>query len=167
MKFSQTELYFSLKMFCLFSVINFKPTNFSNLIQLADVAAEKTQQTLIAGIEKFDTANLKHTETQEKNPLPDKEGECPKTIRVFVHSRHILHLFSLSLLQRSSKKKATRATSWALKTLIRPISNTPRPVKRTFCQPKKVRTFFAVANNKRWLMPFFSFAVIAAEKISA
>lgn len=41
---------------------------------LLDVAAEKTQQTLIAGIEKFDTASLKHTETQEKNPLPDKDG---------------------------------------------------------------------------------------------
>lgn len=40
----------------------------------ADVAAEKTQQTLIAGIEKFDTNKLKHTETNEKNPLPDKEG---------------------------------------------------------------------------------------------
>jgi len=42
---------------------------------LSDVAAEKTQQTLIAGIEKFDTASLKHTETQEKNPLPDKDGK--------------------------------------------------------------------------------------------
>lgn len=41
----------------------------------SDVAAEKTQQTLIAGIEKFDTASLKHTETQEKNPLPDKDGK--------------------------------------------------------------------------------------------
>jgi len=43
-----------------------------------DVAAEKTQQTLIAGIEKFDTASLKHTETQEKNPLPDKDGTIYK-----------------------------------------------------------------------------------------
>ena len=39
-----------------------------------DVEAEKTQQTLIAGIEAFDATRLKHTETQEKNPLPDKEG---------------------------------------------------------------------------------------------
>lgn len=38
------------------------------------MAAEKTQQTLIAGIEHFDTSRLKHTETQEKNPLPDKDG---------------------------------------------------------------------------------------------
>lgn len=44
-----------------------------------DVAAEKTQQTLIAGIEKFDTASLKHTETQEKNPLPDKDGMIYKS----------------------------------------------------------------------------------------
>lgn len=40
-----------------------------------DVAAEKNQQTLIAGIEAFDPAKLKHTETQEKNPLPDKTGK--------------------------------------------------------------------------------------------
>jgi hypothetical protein len=26
------------------------------------------------GIETFDPANLKHAETQEKNPLPTKEG---------------------------------------------------------------------------------------------
>nr|CAH7714335.1 unnamed protein product [Callosobruchus chinensis] len=38
-----------------------------------DVAAEKTEKALIAGIEHFDTSKLKHTETQEKNPLPDKE----------------------------------------------------------------------------------------------
>ena len=41
---------------------------------LADVAAEKNQQNLFAGIAGFDPSNLKHTETQEKNPLPDKEG---------------------------------------------------------------------------------------------
>lgn len=40
----------------------------------ADVAAEKTEKALIAGIEHFDPSKLKHTETQEKNPLPDKEG---------------------------------------------------------------------------------------------
>lgn len=46
---------------------------FIYLINL-DVAAEKTQQTLIAGIEAFDATKLKRTETQEKNPLPDKIG---------------------------------------------------------------------------------------------
>lgn len=40
----------------------------------ADVAAEKTQKSLFDGIEKFDATRLKHTETQEKNPLPDKDG---------------------------------------------------------------------------------------------
>lgn len=35
---------------------------------------EKTQQ-LVAGIESFDSSKLKHAETQEKNPLPDKDGE--------------------------------------------------------------------------------------------
>lgn len=39
-----------------------------------DVAAEKTEKALIAGIEHFDPSKLKHTETHEKNPLPDKEG---------------------------------------------------------------------------------------------
>lgn len=41
----------------------------------SDVAAEKTEKALIAGIEHFDASKLKHTETQEKNPLPDKEGK--------------------------------------------------------------------------------------------
>lgn len=35
---------------------------------------EKTQQ-LTKGIEGFDSTKLRHTETQEKNPLPDKNGE--------------------------------------------------------------------------------------------
>jgi len=44
-----------------------------------DVAAEKTQNAitsaLIEGVGGFDTGKLKHTETQEKNPLPDVSGE--------------------------------------------------------------------------------------------
>lgn len=43
-------------------------------LPLADVAAEKTQQTLMSGIETFDPSSLKHTETQEKNLLPDMDG---------------------------------------------------------------------------------------------
>lgn len=39
-----------------------------------DVATEKTQKALLQGVEAFDTGKLKHTETQEKNPLPDKDG---------------------------------------------------------------------------------------------
>lgn len=35
---------------------------------------EKTQQ-LVVGIEGFDAAKLRHTETNEKNPLPDQNGE--------------------------------------------------------------------------------------------
>lgn len=35
---------------------------------------EKTQ-ILAAGIEGFDSTKLRHTETNEKNPLPDKDGE--------------------------------------------------------------------------------------------
>lgn len=48
---------------------------FDPWLSFADVAAEKNQQTLMSGIEKFDQANLKHTETQEKNLLPDKDGK--------------------------------------------------------------------------------------------
>lgn len=42
---------------------------------ISDVANEKTQQELISGIETFDSTKLKHAETEEKNPLPDKDGE--------------------------------------------------------------------------------------------
>lgn len=39
-----------------------------------DVANEKLERNLITGIEEFDTSKLKHAQTQEKNPLPDKVG---------------------------------------------------------------------------------------------
>ena len=39
------------------------------------IEQEKEKQNLISGIENFDTRKLKHTETQEKNPLPTKEGK--------------------------------------------------------------------------------------------
>jgi len=38
---------------------------------LAVINQEKT----IHNIEEFDKSKLKHTETEVKNPLPDKEGE--------------------------------------------------------------------------------------------
>lgn len=41
---------------------------------MLDVAAEKTQQALLKGVEGFDATNLKHTETQEKIVLPNKQG---------------------------------------------------------------------------------------------
>lgn len=44
-------------------------------IHCLDVAAEKTKNSLVAGIESFNPSKLKHTETQEKNQLPDKQGE--------------------------------------------------------------------------------------------
>lgn len=44
------------------------------VILILDVQNEKNAQNLFSGIEKFDTGSLKHTETQEKNPLPDQEG---------------------------------------------------------------------------------------------
>lgn len=47
--------------------INCKPVN-------KDVAAEKTHNALISGVEHFDKSTMKHTETEEKNPLPPIEG---------------------------------------------------------------------------------------------
>jgi len=38
------------------------------------IQTEKVQQNLLEGIESFDASKLKHTETQEKNPLPTKEA---------------------------------------------------------------------------------------------
>lgn len=52
-----------------------------------DLQQEKTQQTLFAGIEGFDSKKLKHTETQEKNPLPDKDG---KNNIYLIYERHFL-----------------------------------------------------------------------------
>lgn len=49
-------------------------TNVIQCFPYEDVATEKSQQNLIHGIEGFDASNLKHTETQEKNPLPDLDG---------------------------------------------------------------------------------------------
>lgn len=39
-----------------------------------DLAAEKTEKALKDGIEHFDQTKLKHTETTERNVLPDNEG---------------------------------------------------------------------------------------------
>jgi hypothetical protein len=39
------------------------------------VKTEKSQKALLEGVEKFDQGKLKHTTTEEKNPLPDKTGE--------------------------------------------------------------------------------------------
>lgn len=41
----------------------------------SDIVAEKDHQALRQGIEGFDAAVLKKTQTQEKNPLPTKEGQ--------------------------------------------------------------------------------------------
>lgn len=37
------------------------------------IEKEKEKLNFINGIENFDSTKLKHTETQEKNPLPTKE----------------------------------------------------------------------------------------------
>lgn len=42
-----------------------------------DVKMEKAQQ-LVGSIEGFDSSKLRHTETNEKNPLPDKDGKWIK-----------------------------------------------------------------------------------------
>lgn len=69
---------------------------------LSDVAAEKTQKSLVDGIEKFDATRLKHTETQEKNPLPDKDGMHLPGLSIyfcdiFTHSPFIYNARNFSL----------------------------------------------------------------------
>lgn len=66
--------------FCLCTAVTFMYLAKGQLINYVflwcvDVAAEKTQQALLKGVEGFDTNNLKPTETQEKVVLPDNEGE--------------------------------------------------------------------------------------------
>lgn len=55
-----------------FKRIDFNEKTFSSIH--SDVKMEKTQQ-LANAIEGFDSTKLRHTETHEKNPLPDKDGE--------------------------------------------------------------------------------------------
>lgn len=50
------------------------------MFAFTDVAAEKSQKALIDDVEGFDTGKLKHAQTQEKNPLPDKFGESTLTL---------------------------------------------------------------------------------------
>lgn len=38
------------------------------------MAAEKAHNEFITGVEGFDATKLRHTETEEKNPLPPIEG---------------------------------------------------------------------------------------------
>lgn len=64
LKFCNLKIIYLLKLYC---------TTFSSAI-----ATEKVQQNLIEGIEGFDQKKLKHAETQEKNPLPTKEGNLFK-----------------------------------------------------------------------------------------
>lgn len=65
---------------------------------------EKTQQ-LVAGIEGFDSSKLRHTETHEKNPLPDKDGE------------HIITQYSSIII----KVITFCMTAWAKRSLARII----------------------------------------------
>lgn len=44
------------------------------------IEQEKGHQKFVQGIENFDTSNLKHAETMEKNPLPTKEGMAPLSL---------------------------------------------------------------------------------------
>lgn len=59
-------------------------------VLFSDVAQEKTHKNLLEGVEAFDTGKLKHTETQEKNPLPDKDGK-KLFISVF-HANFAVHV---------------------------------------------------------------------------
>jgi hypothetical protein len=46
---------------------------------------------LVKNIEGFDATKLKHTETQEKNPLPDKDGKLAGIISVIFARRFLLY----------------------------------------------------------------------------
>ena len=72
-----------------------------------DIAQEKGQQQLREGIETFDPANLKHAETQEKNPLPTKEG----TVYLLIEFNDIFIRSCLFFRQRSSKRSRTKISS--------------------------------------------------------
>lgn len=76
------------------------------IIFLLDVAAEKTEKALIAGIEHFDASKLKHTETQEKNPLPNLEGEL--RIQLQCYNKLISFLF----FSNCSRKRPTTTHFW-------------------------------------------------------
>jgi len=54
---------------------NFVLTLFARfLLRCSVVQAERVHHNLLKGVEGFDKDSMKHTETQEKNPLPDPEG---------------------------------------------------------------------------------------------
>jgi len=59
------------------------------------IEAEKEQQQLIAGIENFDSTKLKHTVTEEKNPLPTKEGKFEKIILVLNKLISTVYIFDV------------------------------------------------------------------------
>lgn len=42
---------------------------------IAAIAQEKTEEELKSGIEQFNKDQLRHQKTEEKNPLPDKNGK--------------------------------------------------------------------------------------------
>lgn len=56
-------------------IFSFMIPKLDTLFYFIDVAAEKNAKNLLASLEGFDTSKLKHAETKEKNPLPDKDGK--------------------------------------------------------------------------------------------
>jgi hypothetical protein len=74
------------------------------------VRQEKVHQNLLEGVEHFDKATMKPTQTQEKNPLPDPEGrwhggglETYWLLRVL----EILGKFIFMLLEQGLKQSGT------------------------------------------------------------
>lgn len=57
------------------------------------MAAVKAHSELISGVEHFDKAKMKHTETTEKNPLPEMEGLL---LFFFAYFDFVWHSFSCS-----------------------------------------------------------------------
>lgn len=65
-----------MKNVCFISRFSLFYFSFSPFYQIKKaVQAEKSHQQFINGVEHFDKTSMKHTETEEKNPLPDVNGK--------------------------------------------------------------------------------------------
>lgn len=75
------------------------------------VRQEKVHQNLLEGVEHFDKATMKPTQTQEKNPLPDPEGRWHggglETAGYWEYWRWLAGKFIFMFLEQGSAKSGT------------------------------------------------------------
>lgn len=55
-----------------------------DLLCMSAVQQEKTHQTFLTGLEQFDKATMRHTQTAEKVILPNKEGKLHALLNRFL-----------------------------------------------------------------------------------